>query len=150
MKKTFLLLVMAISAFALNSASAATHGSIIKKDAPLSVSISKYNPDVDFPADAKIDFKAVTVGGKLWARVVGTGYELAGNNWSSQVRVYTPNLHEISLGNDPNYVTVDRPTRTTVVSGYPFTTINQISVSQEDDNNFNGPGIWDYDVNTQN
>lgn len=150
MKKTFLLFTLAFSVFASGNVFAVTHGSIIKKNAPLDQMISNYNPDAVFPVGAKIDFKAVTAGGKLWAIVVGAGYELSGNNWSSQVRIYTPALHEISLNNDPNFITVNRETRTTVVNAYSYAAISQISVSQEDNNDFNGPGIWAYNVSAPN
>lgn len=150
MKKSILLFSFALAVFTSTNVFAVTHGSIIKKDAPLNVIISNYNPNAEFPAAAKIDFKAVTAGGKLWATVVGTGYELAGNNWSSQVRIYTPALFEISKSTSPNYITVNQATRTTIVTAYPFTSITRMSVSQEDNNDFNGPGIWDYNVNTPN
>jgi len=127
----------------------AKHGSIIKKNAPLDVVID-HSYNLSFPAGATVDFKAVTIGGKLWAKVVGTGYELFSNPWSSQVRIHTPTLHEISANNDAGYITVDRGTNTTIVTAYPFTTINQIAVCQDDDNSFNGTATWDYDVNAPN
>lgn len=125
------------------------HGSLIKKNAPLDVVIGHdWNPY--FPAGAVVDFKAVTIDGRLWASIVGRGYELYTKPWSSQVRIYTPGLHEISQNNDPNFIEVDRTTNTTIVTAYPFTSINQIAVCQDDDNSFNGTEIWNYDVNTVN
>jgi hypothetical protein len=75
---------------------------------------------------------------------------LAGNNWSSQVRIYSPALHEISLNNDPAYITVNQAALTTVVSAYPFTAFTRIGVSQEDNNDFNGTEVWDYNVAAPN
>jgi len=146
------ILLFSLAVFASTSLFAVTHGSIIKKSAPLDVIVdAQWGDGTPFSADAIVDFKAVTIGGKLWAKVVGTGYALGPDPWSSQVRIYTPDKHEISANNDPNYITVDRGTNTTIVTAYPFVTINQISVCQDNSHNyFNGTEIWDYDVDAPN
>lgn len=150
MKKTLLFVFAALASIGLFAVT--PHGSIIKKDAPLDVVIdSSWGDGTPFSAGAKVDFKAVTIGGKLWAKIVGTGYTLGPNPWSSQVRIYVPAKHEISKNNDPNYIEVDRETTTTLVTAYPYTTISQIAVCQDNNHDyFNGTTIWDYDVYTVN
>ncbi len=124
------------------------HGSIIKKDALLDIVVdNQWATGGGFSPDAKVNVKAVTFAGKLWAEIVGTGYTLGANKWSSQLRIYTPAKHEISKDHDPNYITVDTETRTTVVKAYPFTTINQISICQGNNYEwFNGTELWNYDA----
>ncbi|MEA4975651.1 MAG: T9SS type A sorting domain-containing protein [Paludibacter sp.] len=150
MKKTLLFVFAALTSVGMLAVT--PHGSIIKKDAPLDVVIdSKWGDGTPFSADAKVDFKAVTIGGKLWAKIVGTGYTLGPNPWSSQVRIYVPSKHEISKNNDPDYIEVDRETTTTLVTAYPYSTISQIAVCQDNNHDyFNGTAIWDYDVYSVN
>ena len=151
MKKNILLFALAVLT-STGLLAVTPHGSLIKKDAPLDVVIdAQWGDGTPFSAGAKVNFKAVTIGGKLWAKIVGDGYTLGPNPWSSQVRIYTPGLHEISKNNDPNYIEVDRETNTTLVTAYPYMTINQIAVCQDNNHNyFNGTAIWDYDVYTVN
>ncbi len=150
MKKTLLFVFAALTSIGLFAVT--PHGSLIKKDALLDVVVdAQWGDGTPFSAGAKVDFKAVTIGGKLWAKIVGTGYTLGPNPYSSQVRIYTPGLHEISKDHDPNYIEVDRETNTTIVTAYPYATINQIAVCQDNNHNyFNGTAIWDYDVYTVN
>ena len=158
-KKNLLLVVMAV--FVTASAWALPVGSIIKKAAPLDVQVT--NPG--FPAGATVDFKAVTVDNKLWAKAVGTGYTLAVNPWSSQVRIYVgAQMHEISPNNDVAYITATPATRTTVLTAFPFNrnlslpgggsanfaTFNQIAVLQEHDNNFNSTATWAFNQTAAN
>lgn len=152
MKK--IILLFALAAFTSSSLFAVTHGSIIKKNAPLDVVVGHdWNPY--FPPGAVVDFKAVTIGGKIWASVVGTGYELYENPWSSQVRIYytieASQPFEISQNNVlPKYISVNRPTNTTIVTAYPYYAVAKISVCQDDDNSFNGTEVWVYDENAPN
>ncbi|MEA4975652.1 MAG: T9SS type A sorting domain-containing protein [Paludibacter sp.] len=152
MKKIILLFALVV--FTTSSLFAITHGSIIKKNAPLDVVIGSFDGHV-FPAGAVVDFKAVTIGGKIWAKVVGTGYELFTNPWSSQVRIYyaptSTKPFEISQNNAAGYVTVDRATNTTLVNGYYNKyTYDRISVCQDELNAFNATQIWQFYANTPN
>ncbi len=88
------LLLVVVAVFAAASVSAAPVGSIIKKAVPFPVDVDGVG--TPFPAGAVCDFKAASVNGKLWAKGVGTGYTLAANPWSTQVRIWNPGLFEIS------------------------------------------------------
>ncbi|MDR2086948.1 MAG: hypothetical protein LBP72_07200 [Dysgonamonadaceae bacterium] len=156
MKTKSIFLTFLLAAFAGTNLFAVTHGSIIKKNAPLDVVIGGNA----FPAGATVDLKAVTAGDKLWAKAVGQGYTLANQKWSSQVRIYAPGnnpvnpYHEISQNNDAAYVTVNQQTRTTLVTAYPYKALGrnilQISVLQEENNNFNATEVWNYAVDAPN
>lgn len=152
MKK--IILLFAFVAFTFSGLFAITHGSIIKKNAPLNVAAGSFDGHI-FPANAVVDFRAVALGGKLWAKVVGTGYQLNTNPWSSQIRIYYDNdplrkPHEISKNNDPSYIEVDLATNTTIVTAYPYLLLSMISVCQDELNTFNQTEIWNFDVNSPN
>ncbi len=152
--KNLLLVVVAI--FAAVSVSAAPVGSIIKKAAPINVPVT----GTGFPAAAVCDFKAVTVDGKLWAQVVGSGYTLAGNAYSTQIRLTNPTgqMHEANR-NAPGAI-VNVGTLTTTLTAMPFASgnlalpgggtanfanFNKIAVLQEDNNIFYSTATWDFD-----
>jgi len=152
MKKKSLLLIL-MATFAVANLWSAPVGSIIKKGAPLDVIEEGKTP---IPPGGTVDFKAATVDGKLWAKVIGQGYVLAANKYSSQVRIFTGgNKFEISQSTQgANYITPNPATLTTVVSAFPFVTMGynftQISVMQEDNNRFSNTATWSFDKTAPN
>lgn len=145
------ILLFSLAVFASTSLFAVTHGSIIKKNVPVNIAIDTRWQTQPFPvATAVLDFKAVTIGGRLWAKVVGTGYELYDKPWGSQIRIITPSYHEISVNNDGAYVVATPATNTTIVTAYPFTAINQLSVCQADHDSYYGTETWNFDAEIAN
>ena len=130
---------------------ALTHGSIIKKGVPLDEEIAIHGTGT-FPENATVDYKIVTIGGRLWGTIVGTGYELHFQPWSSQIRLYYPgvDMFELTRYNAPNNVVNNTSTNTTNVTAYPYAAFNQIRIVQSHWDLYNGTELTDYDVNAPN
>jgi len=143
------ILLFALAVFTSTSLFAVTHGSIIKKTAPLDVVID-WGYGTTFPENCTVDYKIVTIGGKLWATVVGEGYTLEGNAWSSQIRLFSPEKFELDYANAAAYVGFTLYNNTTIVTAYPYAVFDQIQIVQAQDNAYNGTEIIDYNVNAPN
>jgi hypothetical protein len=150
MKTKSIFLTFLLAAFAGTNLFAVTHGSIIKKNAPLT---PEQLPRDAFwtTANVTVDFKAVTINNKVWATFTGKGtYNLANNPWSSQVQLWTgtAKTFEISINNAADYITVDRTNKTTTVTAYPLKgnefNFNGFRAVQEDNNNFGWTEIMTY------
>ena len=147
MKKTILLFTLAV--YASTSIFAVIHGSIIKKNAPLDVEVD-WTHGTTFPSNSTVDYRVVTIGGKLWATVIGKGYSLHTNPWSSQIRLYSPEKFELDRANAPDNV-IDTPyNNTTIVTAYPYSAFDQISIVQAQNDAYNGTEIIAYNVDAVN
>ena len=94
MKKYFLSLVFIAAGFPVFSA--INHGSITGNGLPLFPIRNGATPG-DTVNGVTFDFKAVTVGTKMWVWTKLNGKNLAGNNWSSQLRWWYPAKQEYNL-----------------------------------------------------
>ncbi|MDR1120021.1 MAG: T9SS type A sorting domain-containing protein [Dysgonamonadaceae bacterium] len=149
MKTKSIFLVFLLAIFAGTNVFAVTHGSIIKKNAPI---VDEAAGTFWAGINATVDFKAVTVNNTLWATFTGKGnYNLAGNGWSSQVQLYTgaAKTNEISIASgETNYITVNQATKTMIVTAYPLAAneanFNGFRALQEDNNNFGWTNIMTY------
>ena len=84
MKKTSLFLVAATLCITSGNAYAkVAHGSILKKDQTVTKIQGEAGPDA---AGIQVDFRLVSAGGTTYAQIDGTGYALAANAWSAQIR----------------------------------------------------------------
>jgi len=147
MKKTILLFTLAV--YTSISTFAVIHGSIIKKNAPLDVEVD-WTHGTTFPSNSTVDYRVVTIGGKLWATVIGKGYSLHTNPWSSQIRLYSPEKFELDRANAPDNV-IDTPyNNTTIVTAYPYSAFDQISIVQAQNDAYNGTETLAYNVDAVN
>ena len=148
------ILLFALAVLTSTSLFAITHGSIIKKNVPLNVEIDRANNPGVFPANATVDYKIVTTGGKLWAKVVGAGYTLHFQPWSSQIRLFSPTIYELTKYNAPNNVnvTVTNNIPTTIVTEFTYANpaFNQIQIVQSQMDVYNGTTIENYNVDAPN
>ena len=94
MKKYFLLLVFIVAGFPVFAA--IDLGSIAGKGLPLYHLRDGATPG-DTVEGVTFDFKAVTVGTKTWVWTKLNGKNLAGNDWSSQFRWWSPVKQEYNL-----------------------------------------------------
>lgn len=129
------------------------HGSIIKKSAPLSEQID-WTHGTTFPENATVDYKIVTIGGKLWAKIVGMGYNLHFQPWSSQIRLYPlasseDNMWELTKYNAPNNVNYNTGNNTTIVTAcsYPNPAFDHIRIVQSQMDAYSGTELTAYNVN---
>lgn len=143
----------ATCAVTVTSSAILIHGSIIKRNEPLNEVIDWTN-GTTFPDNSTVDYKIVTIGGKLWATIVGTGYNLHFQPWSSQIRLYPlasseDNMWELTKYNAPNNVVSDLGTNTTIVTAcsYPNPEFNQIRIVQSQMDAYSGTVLTDYNVN---
>ncbi|MDR0733507.1 MAG: hypothetical protein LBF08_05560 [Dysgonamonadaceae bacterium] len=85
--KTRLLLLIVI-AVGFQALAAINHGSIMGRGLPLHGTV---------PTAATLDFKIVTIGTSVWAWTNLSGMSLAGNDWSSQIRLWNPERMDYNL-----------------------------------------------------
>jgi hypothetical protein len=133
-----------------------SHGSIIKRNALLDEVID-WTHGTTFPDNSTVDYKIVTIGGKLWATIVGLGYNLHFQPWSSQIRLYPlpgndDNMWELTKYNAPNNVNYNTSNNTTIVTAcpYPNPAFDHIRIVQSQMDAYSGTALTAYNVNAPN